>query len=900
MKMIYKMNKAVATLLIMLMISLMGNAAYRALTKFYMLQGNSDTPLTISEYQMFLRGEFLKEWMRFTASPQLSDEESPLETFHIVIAQEFLDLLNKDLPSSGKENYVDAFMKVSSSDKMSKIKLRYRGKIASHWMYKQKSLRIKMVDGGSHNMDRIFNLVNPAHEYFFTDQVAYKIARDHGLISPDYYPVRVFMNGEFMGIYMYLSQVKESLLRKHKLMPGSIYYGEGGPKREDGVSSLWYDPDNWDKSSSRNAEQEANREDINLFISELNKDDSLEFYNFFNEFCDKQAFYTFIALDTLFGSYHHDWAHNHKIYFDPYKGKFSPIAWDLRFWTPAQNKDVVEHLMLERIKLNPLFEYERDMVFTQLARTYPPDKINELVDAFSKQVRRDLASDKNKDRAYYLQEQKKWISGPYNMAEQQKSIDIRKKDYALRYSTLIRHINYSTVTYRTEDIGKYTKVTFFVLGNSPAVLESRDKPFIMDTNFNGYIDDTDLKATRTALYAGRKFVGQSPESTELSHTRHLVHATIKYTIFFENNDSEEFDISKYVFVNPLTSGPITPTLADEDTVADSDSIHPWTLPQKLPISHTESRFEGEVSVNSTMSFKSDTVVIIEPGTTFHLARNASLMFKGKVLANGTAEKPIQFIADNPSEPWGIVAVQGKGTTGSVFRYCEFEDGSTAVADLIHYTAPFNIHNMDEFEVSNCKIGTNHVGDDGMHVAYSTGKILNSQFIATRSDGLDIDISNVELRNNIFYKTGNDGLDVMTSKIQSSNNIFIDTGDKGMSVGEWSEVSIEDSLFVRTEIGLAVKDKSVVRANNLIFIDSRLEDILLFNKNKRYDEGGSLEIDNLYLLGNLTISQDSLSSFTVVNKNENVLPVWEDNSWLKVFENTSDDSLLKQVKETYEQ
>ncbi len=76
--------------------------------------------------------------------------------------------------------------------------------------------------------------------------------------------------------------------------------------------------------------------------------------------------------------------------------------------------------------------------------------------------------------------------------------------------------------------------------------------------------------------------------------------------------------------------------------------------------------------------------------------------------------------------------------------------------------------------------------------------------------------------------------------------------------------------------------------------------MLFKKNKRYDEGGSLEIDNLYLLGNLTISQDSLSSFTVVNKNENVLPVWEDNSWLKVFENTSDDSLLKQVKETYEQ
>ena len=272
-----------------------------------------------------------------------------------------------------------------------------------------------------------------------------------------------------------------------------------------------------------------------------------------------------------------------------------------------------------------------------------------------------------------------------------------------------------------------------------------------------------------------------------------------------------------------------------------------------------------------MVFSKYEKVVIQPGTTFVMSKNASIYFYGKVSALGTKQYPIRFIAKDSNQPWGIVAVQGAATSGSSFSHVEFENGSVDSRNLIHYTAQFNIHDSNKFEVNNCKIGRNFVGDDAMHVAYSKGVINGCEFYNARSDALDIDISDVEVVNNIFYKSGNDALDIMTTRLKSSNNIFIDTGDKGISVGEWSEAEIVDSLFFKNYIGLEIKDKSNVIANNLIFIDSKDKAVNLYNKNKRYDQGGVLKADNLFFIGNNKVITDKKSSFEIKNKAEDEMP-----------------------------
>jgi len=184
-----------------------------------------------------------------------------------MVKQDDIDILNVDLPESGKDHYVDAFMHVSDKkNKTFKVKLRYRGDNNFHWLFKQKSLRIKLSEDDSYNMSKIINLINPPMLMQITDVISYEIAKELGLISPEYYPVRMFVNGEYMGVYLFLSQVDESLLRIHKIMPGSIYYGESSPVNENGIFYLFFKQQFWQNKGARNKETKNLREDISYYI----------------------------------------------------------------------------------------------------------------------------------------------------------------------------------------------------------------------------------------------------------------------------------------------------------------------------------------------------------------------------------------------------------------------------------------------------------------------------------------------------------------------------------------------------------------------------------------------------------------------------------------------------------
>ncbi len=336
--------------------------------------------------------------------------------------------------------------------------------------------------------------------------------------------------------------------------------------------------------------------------------------------------------------------------------------------------------------------------------------------------------------------------------------------------------------------------------------------------------------------------------------KHLVNSNLnyRYIVLDQNISLDDFN-----FTNYITGKSVVPENGVITSDAKTDSIHPWKLPDPK---YQTKILEGAIDVNKTIEFNEH--ITIKPGTTFIMDENSSIYFYGKVTAIGTKEKPIKFIAKDPKKPWGLVAVQGKETTGSKFVYVEFENGSIDTQNLIHYTSPFNIHNMDWFEVRNCKIGRNFVGDDAMHIAYAKGIVDHCEFTDARSDGLDIDISDVNITNNTFINSGNDGLDIMTTTMNASNNTFTDMGDKGISVGEWSEANISNSIFTRTNIGLEIKDKSKVIAHNLTFINTKEKAVNLYNKNKRYDTGGFLDAADITFVGNKIVKADKKSKVNI--------------------------------------
>ena len=839
---IFKIRLSLALLFSLLIIVQLSIFVFIALFDFSQYKNRVNPSLEFSKntFQFFLKNSIQKQWTKTFSPKSTSDSETPLKTYRLTIKQKDIDSLNKNLPISGKDHFVKAYLSISDKkNKIYKIKLRYRGDSNSHWLYTQKSLRIKLPS-------KTFNLINPPSQLNYRESINYNLSKKLGLISPKSIPVRVFINGNYMGVYLYLDQVDENLLREHKLMPGSIYYGDTAPI-VNGVADLWFNQKYWIKKSSRNAEQKNNRDDIKLFIKGVNSLDK-QFNIFAKTYLNLDQYFTFIALDRVFGTQHHDYIHNHKLYFDPYKGKFEPISWDLRFWLPHKAKDLSFYPLQLKLASNPLYDAKIDKIVYKIINNYFINTIETEYENIIQNITKDLKSDSYKDNSVAIKYFKPFpISRVLNIEE-------INHDKIHAINVLKTRVNYLTKLYNNTSIKyKITKIksdtstsltqpvfktlTLILKGNSPVQLKSK------------------LLKTKT-LYTNRQIVKNTQKffPTHLCGNKTVQNKPSKYKFTLQTNLSPKEILKNISFTNIITNKKIIPTPipATQNIKIIKQGIITQN-PSKKTI-----HLKGTIHIKETKVYDKYTTVTIAPNTTFQMDANTSLYFYGKVTAIGTKTKPIKFIAKDNTKPWGLIALQGKATSGSKFHYCYIENGSVDTRNLIHYTAQFNIHDMDNFEVKNSFIGKNYIGDDAMHIAYSTGLVDNCIFDGARSDGLDIDISDVNITNNIFKNSGNDGLDIMTTTMTASNNTFIDTGDKGISVGEWSDANITDSTFTRTMIGLEIKDKSKVVANNLTFVNTKDKAINLYNKNKRYDTGGFMQATNLKFIGNHVIKTDVLS------------------------------------------
>ncbi|MCK4782826.1 MAG: CotH kinase family protein [Desulfobacteraceae bacterium] len=870
---IYKIRFFYSFLISLFLVIICAVIVSNALSDLYDYDRIHKTELSGDSLKFFLKNWIRKEWMRRTAAK--TDNESPLKTFHINIDGKDIEKLNSDLPQSGKGQYVQAFMRVSDMPDVKRVKLRYRGANNYHWLYTQKSLRIKLRKKDTYNLEKKLNLINPPHHHTLPlECVDYGISRRLGLIAPDYFPIRVFINGENMGVYSYLSQADESLLRKHKRMPGSIYEGEPAPKGEDGVSLLWRNEQYWKKAAARNAEQKGNREDIRLLIKAINQYNDAKFYDFVNTFLDKDKFCTFFALDVIFGSGHHDYHHNHRIYFDPYKGRFEPIQWDMRYWTPREQKDCSYNPLLHRIKMNPILEAERDRSAYEIMEQFSNESLFEELSKYENLILRDLSADKFRDNAVMAPYPLRWwFSEPFTIEEFKTSISRLKDILRKRRCYLVRLYNDVDARYFSKKIGSdYCQVVFRINGNSgieidllkmfrnQGGLDQNDIIVYQDTNLNGILDGPDrlISERKQYLYPGRKVVTVQNVLPVLQGNIEAVSAPLFYSYIVKGGacPGKETLPGK----NGITGKEVKIEYLPFQIADESESIHPWRLVAK---EGQEKVLTGTIHVRETLVFDKRTYVKILPGTSFVMYPGKSIFFYGRVRAEGSRNRPIRFVAFDDKKPWGVIAVQGKDASGTSFIHCKFSDGSVDTRNLIDYTGQFNIHDLTGFVVSHCQFEKNHLGDDNVHIAYAKGTIENCGFNLSPGDALDVDIGQVTIKDSIFLNSGNDALDLMTSRAKVQDCLFVKSGDKGISMGEWSSGLFKNDLFYECNIGIEVKDKSAVVLENILIVDSGQKGINLYNKNLRYDEGGAIDAQTVYILGkNRDVTADNRSSVKI--------------------------------------
>ena len=843
-------------------------------------------------YRFFLQKRFHQSWMEISLpNPAVN---SPLETLYIAIDRNSISALNSNLPISGQENYYRAFMRVGLNGKRYSIKIRYRGDNPYHWLYEKKSLRIKTNKNNLYRGHRKFNLINSKNIFGIQECINYELSKIAGLMAPECYFVRVFINGQYMGVYQFTSQIGESLLRKNKRIPGSIYSGDINLYSSDKNSgekyyfnphkrfqTLWRNQNRWKKISSRNSEQKYYREDIKLFVKSISSNNPTHFRKFFDKYMNKKKWLSYMALEVILGGAHHSNVNNFKLYFDPLLGKFEPIQWDFFVWDVpsrellmygSQHKlllqilkqpDLTEELHKRIYQLKNRPEFSHESIFSKLNNLYEKTKYA-------------LESDRFKDTYVYLPTYSKFLlSSYYNMSDYERAIDSLKVDYKVLENLSNELLQNTNAVFRTSYSQGLTTLDIVSSGNVgikinfDAINSFRN---YQDSNLNGFFDTGDeliLPGIEETILPGKTTVRDETVEYTFGSVR-VKNYPLNYRYFLIND--KNIQLNSINGSNNITGYDVTilnnpqeyeSTLEKRATAKGDNliSLHPWSLPTE-----PEPRvlmFSGDIDVVQDLEIEEGATVHIAPGTRFLMGPGASILIRGRVKALGTKDNPIEVKPKNEGTQWGVFVVRDEGADGSEFDYFYLRDGSTTMKDMIEYSGMFSIYNVQDVTVDHCRIGRNYDGDDGMHFAYSSGEISNCFFRGAASDALDVDISRVTIRNSVFLEAGNDALDFMTSRALVQDNIFFSTGDKCISVGEATEARIENNLFYDCQIALQVKDNSRVDLESAVIVDARAKAIDLYNKNYRYGRGGTVQSGSIYIpSGVSSVTVDDRSKATI--------------------------------------
>jgi hypothetical protein len=273
-------------------------------------------------------------------------------------------------------------------------------------------------------------------------------------------------------------------------------------------------------------------------------------------------------------------------------------------------------------------------------------------------------------------------------------------------------------------------------------------------------------------------------------------------------------------------------------------------------------------------------VQVLPGTTIYMHPGASLVFRNRVFIKGTQNSPVKILSAIPNQIWGVVALHGPRTEGSVINHLHIEYGSGATVENVRYIGMLSIHEARNVKLSHIHLSQNHKFDDMMHVVYSKDVTLTDCNLENAfSDALDVDISSIRISNCEIINAKNDAVDLMNSTALIESSQLVGSGDKGVSVGESSELLIFNSLIKNNTIGVETKDASTAYLINVDMLGNNRQ-MNAYSKNWRYGTGGTILASK---------------SFFMTSKN----PIAAKNdSKISIFDSTFQAGFLKKNNQVY--
>ncbi|MDD4351699.1 MAG: CotH kinase family protein [Candidatus Gracilibacteria bacterium] len=781
---------------------------------------------TLTEWFEYKHREAWIDFKRIFHNPGKQIEDD-LDTIYLYIDTSKITKLDSALPESGR-NYKSAEM--SFQGKKYDIDIRYRGDTPLHWMFNKKSYKIKIKDDKKIKNHKIIQLRNIKDAAIVNEYIVTLAAKKMGLLTVHKEFVKVYVNDEYQGLYLYLEPTDKAFLEENQKAAGQVYVGDN--VHDDAVKGLPLDifksVGPWQLSVASDSTDSDKKNLDNLLRSlAYTKESGAGFAKLF-QLLDRDYFARFTAWLTVIHTSHIDHYHNVVLYFDETLGKFIQIPWDAGgFLGYPEVLDWVSNDLFLVLHKNPNFVFDKNLILSRFIteehlyeqlRLESNSLRGELLDAIyaddfkAKSPMRTPLSNSEFEEAY--QEYLGILDKHSHIAEKLQVLDVA---YAQTGSSLDLIVNgWSSAELSANDLYKACSAT----------------TIYRDRNQNGVLDAADRVVNKNEdflLHTGRSY---KPPTTFLQS------AGLKYPFIIIGGSECDLDNTsvKNVITGEFSEMSQLEDLAD---VQLSDfSVHPWQLEleeednlelQIRAILNKHNTFRrsgkeiiipaGRHDLNENLIFPLGVTLKIQPGATLRIAPDVSLLSYAPIQAQGSANNPIRVIAQDPEHPFGTFALLGEGAEGSYFQYFQIENGSEAVLNGAYLSGMFSAYHVDDVVVENSSFSYSH-SDDGLNFKYSNGKVLNSRFYQNSADAIDFDFMSGEISGNVFIENGNDAIDTSGSSTLIADNYIYASGDKCMSLGENSSVVAINNIMNGCNIGVECKDSSTSVILNSVIVNNK--------------------------------------------------------------------------------
>lgn len=779
-------------------------------------------------------------------------EKTNIEKIFLYISEKKQNQLLSDLPYSSKK-WVKGL--ILDNYKLEKISVRHRGDNPNNWLHTKKSWRVKRKKNNLKDGTRVFDYLLPRDTALINTYLGYFIANKMNIPAPSYKFVELYINDAYEGLYLEIERLDENFLRKSNIMPVNIY--KGTPSRTDKPmnqdADLFNNPFLWEKRSVFNARPPTNYEDLESFLisirSAVNDDKKM---NSLEKKADIKKWANFSAYETIMQSWHNYEKNNMYLISDPWIDEIYPIAFDTIFNDTKSilmveepiNMDNASQALTEIYSNNSKFMFEKYKILNRLIKNNLYEDIKNEVNRIYSLIKTSWKNDPSHTQFVLSNEFERKLFFTKGMDQEIKILIDRisfiennlKKNFNAKGVHSWNQKN-NQLELVINSLRPITKIKICL----ESALKEEKLNFISDegNNFQGIEGDDGCYFFDIILNSNR--VKPQYDLSRITTFSASSGFEVKSTAFtFRVNKDTKI---KKILVRLLGDDEYLSVSKNKKLSKNSRTIH--NKPIKLVKSEEELVWQGDVFIDESLVINKPIKIL--PGTTVFLSKNASIIFKNQVNSIGAIENNINFIKYN-DEPWGVVALIGKKTEGSRFKFTNFSGGSGGNFDGYEFTGMFSIYSSKNIELSNLNFSNNFIYDDLIHILYSSNiKLKDSVIFDGRSDLIDIDISSMEISNCIFKNSGNDAIDSMSSNVKILDTYIDLAGDKGLSAGESSIVSVINVTFDNTEIAIQSKDGTHVSVKESNFLDNKLQ-LDAYQKNWRYGSGGEIEVTGSFFKG----------------------------------------------------